>query len=43
MTTTPKDIASNEALSVGRFPYTVKWTPAGGSPQELDPAVCIRR
>jgi hypothetical protein len=38
----PKDLDSNEALTIGRWDYKVKWTPQGGTEKVLDPAVCIR-
>ena len=40
--TGPGDIDSNQANAQGRWEYKVTWTPQGGQPITLDPAVCIR-
>jgi len=40
--TGPGDIDSNKAIAKGRWEYKVTWTPQGGQPIVLDPAVCIR-
>ncbi len=41
-TTGSGEIDSNPASSKGRWDYKVTWTPQGGQPITLDPAVCIR-
>ena len=41
-TTGSAAIETKPAGRKGRFEYTIKWTPSGGQPITLDPAVCIR-
>ena len=35
-------IRSNAAEKIGRWTYTVTYTPSGGQPMVADPAVCVR-
>jgi hypothetical protein len=37
-----RPIRSNAAERIGRWKYSVTYTPEHGTPQKLDPAVCIR-
>jgi len=41
-TTGSAEIDSNPAKTKGRWKYTVKWTPQGGTAISRDPVVCIR-
>jgi hypothetical protein len=38
-----KKISSNPAELLGRWEYSVKWTPTIGPAREMDPVVCIRK
>jgi hypothetical protein len=38
-----RPIKAHDPMELGPWKYTVKWTPPGGAPKELDPVICIRK